>query len=149
MCNYTTYSYFMWLGQFITLRNNGTLKCVNIVITHTPIKVDQRIFIQVCLDKGPFQCCEKTSILVILSLRFTFLEAAVVAMSAVISKARDGFFDTFFAIFLDTLSPSFPKLLQKSERRSDWITLSETIIDFRLSQIIHFPNDKLFSLPVF
>ena len=44
-----------------------------------------------------------------------FLEAAAVAMFVVISKARAGFFNMFFAIIFDTLGPFLTKFWKKSE----------------------------------
>ena len=65
------------------------------------------------------------------------LVAAAVAMFAPISKARPGFFNTFYAISFDTFNPFLPRFLKKSARPSDCITLSPTIIDFFLLQIEH------------
>ena len=47
-----------------------------------------------------------------------FLETAAVATFPVISKAREGFDNTFFAIFFDKLSPFSPKFLKKSPKPS-------------------------------
>ena len=58
------------------------------------------------------------------------LLAAAVAMFAVISEVRDGFFKSFLANFLPTSTELLPRLLKKSVKPSASIVLSLTIIDF-------------------
>ena len=77
-----------------------------------------------------------------------FLEAAAVAMFALISMARPGFFKTFFAIFFDTLSPFSSEFLIKLPRPSACIVSSLTVIDFFPLQIELCATNKLISPPV-
>ena len=76
------------------------------------------------------------------------LEAAV-AMFAVKSKAREGFFNTSLANLLPILTEILPRFFKKSPKPSLSITLLITTIDFILLHNAHLPTNNLLSLPVF
>ena len=85
------------------------------------------------------------------SVLITFLgfsEAAAVSTFAVISKAREGFFNTFLAHFLPTLTGPLRRFLKISPGPSACRVLSLTIIDFFPLQSEHCPTNNLISPPV-
>ena len=77
------------------------------------------------------------------------LLAAAVAMFAVRSNAREGYFNTFLAHFLPILTELLSRFLKKSLKLSASIVLSLLIIDFFLLHNERWPTSNLFSLPGF